>query len=146
MLSMPEELKNTTIEEIITMRLHLQGYQSTNKNPDFSVSYRLFYGNPNFHGYKLETSKEMEKRRSYGLLNRNLINKEAATLLISFTDAKEGNVIFQSFVKGIFFDPNLIDKNQLQMAVHHIFDEYKIYAARIYANRSKPSRNLSNVF
>jgi len=120
---------NPIIEEAITYRMKLQGYEYTDDKPNLLVSYRMFFDNFDFLGYNqpeiehwTKTEKEDEE---YNPVEYEL---REGTLLILFHDRRKRKVIWQGYASGVFGNKRFNNERYLKRAVRSIFDRYRFFA------------------
>ena len=120
---------NPIIEEAITYRMKLQGYEYTDKKPNLLVSYRMFFDNFEFLGYNqpeiAHWSKTEKEDEEYSPVEYAL---REGTLLILFHDRRKRKVIWQGYASGVFGAKSFNNKRYLKRAVRSIFDQYRFFA------------------
>ncbi len=120
----------------ITKRMRLQGYEMTESDPSLLVSYRIFYDDLRFQGYRQpELERWVELGREEDKYDPVKYQLRKGTLLILFYDRKQERTIWQGYTSGVFGQPFLDSERSLNRAVRSILDRYRLFAEGYIADK-----------
>ncbi len=138
-INVDSSTQNTIIASAIKSRLSLQGYKYDDRKPNLLVSYKIYFDDLVFKGYRQQDiefwAKSEKEDEEYDPIKYNL---REGTLLISLYDRKRENVVWQGYASGVFGSKDYNNERYLKRVVRSIFDQYKFVANGFMASANGP--------
>mgnify|MGYP002079134094 CR=1 FL=1 len=101
------------------------------KTFDLLISFKMFYGDFNFHGYNQPDFESwltyQNENERYDPVNYKMYE---GTIIVILWDRKKRRVVWQGYATTMFGNPYQNEK-YIKWAVRSIFDQYKIFGEEI---------------
>lgn len=117
-----KEPTKSDLKEAIETQLEAKGFTNDSESPDMLANYTVLE-----EAGQLRTfSRDGQTFLGQGPSGRNvqMVNVEAGTILVNFTDAESGMQVWQGFASGALDEDDVKDKTTLQAKIGAIFDEF----------------------
>lgn len=122
------ESTRSNIKEAIRYELDTKGYEMSNENPDFYVSF-IVLEQPGelttYNGFQTVYSG-LEEVRTQENIRKTPV--KAGTVLINFIDADTNEQVWQGFASGILKPEMVYDQSKVRTAISSIFSKYNFRA------------------
>ncbi len=120
----------------IIKRMKLQGYEMTEDNPGILISYRIFYEDLRFQGYRQPNLERwVEQGREDDTYDPVKYQLRKGTLLILFYDREGERTIWQGYTSGVFGQQFFDSERSLNRAVRFVLDRYRLFAEGYIADK-----------
>ena len=141
-----------SVRDAIRQRLQVQGYRQARRRPDMLVSFRVYEGDMNFHGFvqedlsqwiknNIEETEDTPDEDRHGYQPVRLLLAEG-TLLVTLIDMKTNRAVWNGYASGVSVPEGPMGEVVLRRSVRSILDRYRVFTQE-FANGTLPQNEAT---